>query len=212
LAAIATRRSIAIVSGRDLDDLRERVGLDAIYYAGSHGFRMAGPEGWSREYDDARYFLPELDRAEEELEQRLASIEGVQVERKRYAIAVHFRRAPQELVEDVRRVVEDVRDAGHGLRFSEGRKVFELRPDLPWDKGKAVAWILGALGGDRSSSFPIYMGDDLTDESGFRAVELDGLAIVVRGREGSTFARYALEDPRAVCRFLTTLDEKLGPR
>ncbi len=210
LDELSRRRRVALVSGRDLDDLRDRVGLDGLYYAGSHGFCAAGPGGWREEYGEARRFLPVLDRAEEALERLLHSIRGVQVERKRYAIAVHFRRAREDVVGEVRRVVEEVQRENRELRISGGRKVFELRPDIPWDKGKAVAWILDVLGLGGSSAFPIYIGDDVTDEDAFRAIESSGLGIVVRGRDGRSRARYSLDDPDAVRRFLAKLDEKLG--
>ena len=208
IADLASRRLVAIVSGRDLDDLRERVGLEEVYYAGSHGFRVAEPGGRLQECEGARRYLPALAEAEEELVRELGAIEGVDVERKRYAVAVHYRRAP-ERAQEVHRAVERVQRAHDGLRMAEGRKIEELRPALAWDKGSAVRWLIGAMGCEASRVFPIYIGDDLTDEDAFRAVEEHGLAIVVRGREGPTRARYALGHPDAVREFLARLDAEL---
>lgn len=212
LADLASRRLVAVVSGRDLGDLRQRVGLEDVYCAGSHGFRLAGPGGLRREHAGARGYLPALDEAEARLRSELAGIEGVQVERKRYAVAVHHRRAPESVLGDVRRAVESVQGASAGaLRVDEGRRIFELRPDLDWDKGKAVGWLLSALDLEPPHAVPIYIGDDTTDEDAFRAVEDAGLAIVVHGRTGRTRARYALEDPAAVRAFLARLDAELPP-
>jgi alpha,alpha-trehalase len=211
LAELSSRRPVAIVSGRDLDDLRERVGLESLYYAGSHGFQLAGPGDWSREHGEARSFLPTLDLAEEQLEEALASVEGVQLERKRYAVAVHYRRAPEAAAHDARRITERVQRSCVGTRIGEGRKVLELRPAIDWDKGTALGWLLEALGLAASGSFPIYIGDDVTDEDAFRAVGKNGLAVVVRGRQGKTRASFALEDPAAVREFLARLDQELGP-
>lgn len=209
LAGLAARRRVAIVSGRDLDDLRGLVGLDDVYYAGSHGFRLAGPGGWSRELADARKCLPELDRAEERLRGELAELPGVEIERKRYAVAVHVRRAPEEAVPEVRRALEAVCDGQSGLRIEKGRKVFELRPALPWGKGRALEWILEAMGAGTSPVVPVYIGDDVTDEDAFGAVEGRGVGVVVRGRTGRSRASYALDDPPAVRRFLAALDQRL---
>src|SRR5437667_63887 len=78
---------VAILSGRDLDDVRRRVNIDAIVYAGSHGFDIAGPHGLRRQM--ATEFLPTLDMAEKELHEALDGISGARVERKRFSIAAH---------------------------------------------------------------------------------------------------------------------------
>src|SRR6201993_2101251 len=78
---------VAILSGRDLDDVGRRVNIDSIVYAGSHGFDIAGPRGLRRQM--ALEFLPDLDVVEKELHEALDKIPGVQVERKRFSIAAH---------------------------------------------------------------------------------------------------------------------------
>jgi trehalose-phosphatase len=82
--------------------------------------------------------------------------------------------------------------------------VFELRPDLDWDKGTALRWLLGELAPGRPRPLPVYIGDDLTDEDAFREVH-DGVGIIVRGADHPTLARYALDDPDHVHRFLERL-------
>ena len=56
----------------------------------------------------------------------------------------------------------------------ERQKVFELQPDVDWNKGKAVRWLLDALALDPASTFSIYIGDDVTDEDAFRELQLLG--------------------------------------
>ena len=80
---------VAILSGRDLDDVRRRVNIDSIVYGGSHGFDIAGPRGLRRQM--ATEFLPTLDLAEKELHEALDGISGARVERKRFSIAAHYR-------------------------------------------------------------------------------------------------------------------------
>ncbi len=212
LDQLSRRHWIAIISGRDLEDLRDRVGLPRVFYAGSHGFRLAGPGGFTEEYDDAPRFLPALARAEAMLAEAIGRLPGIQLERKRYALAVHYRRAPADLVPEVRRAVEAAAAALPGLRLTEGRKLFELRPAAPWGKGEAIGRLLAVLGLESDDVFAIFVGDDLTDEEAFRFVQDRGLAIVVRGRTGRTNARYALADSREVDRFLRALARALdGP-
>jgi len=209
LEALSRRRTVAIVSGRDLDDLRGRIALDRVYYAGSHGFRLAGPGGLDREYPEARRFLSALDEAEQTLEEVLADLPGVEVERKRYAIALHHRRASESAAAEVRRAAARVQEGCKALRIGEGRKVLELRPAIDWDKGRAVEWLLETLGLGGGRSFPIYVGDDITDEDAFAVVEEEGYPVVVRGRSGCTRARASLSDPVEVGLFLSRIDEGL---
>src|SRR5713101_3770575 len=89
LRELAARVPVAILSGRDLDDVRRRVDLDGIVYAGSHGFDIAGPRGLRKQV--ATECLPKLDIAEKELHEALDGIPGARVERKHFSIAVHYR-------------------------------------------------------------------------------------------------------------------------
>jgi alpha,alpha-trehalase len=100
--------------------------------------------------------------------------------------------------------VETVAKHHPELRITGGKKIFELRPAVDWDKGQAVVWLLEslALGED---TVPIYIGDDETDEDAFRAVKMRGIGILVAQASQSTEARYGLRDPDEVKGFLTAL-------
>ncbi len=206
---LAGRCTVAIISGRDLDDVRDKVRIESIYYAGSHGFDIAGPRGWRTQNEQGKAFLPVLDQAEAELREPLGSIPGAWVERKKFAIAVHYRQAREEDVPAIEQVVDRVL-AGHPeLRKSGGKKVYELRPQIEWHKGKAVLWLLGVLGLDQTDVLPFYVGDDVTDEDAFRALNSKGIGIVVRDESRQTAARFALQDPEEVRRFLVMLASEL---
>src|SRR5437773_5458867 len=103
LRELAARVPVVILSGRDLDDVRRRVDLDGIVYAGSHGFDIAGPRGLQRQM--ATEFLPKLDHAEKELREALDGISGSRVERKRFSIAAHYRNVEETDVARVKRTV-----------------------------------------------------------------------------------------------------------
>src|ERR1041385_7432342 len=89
LRRLAARVPVAILSGRDLDDVRGRVHVDGIVYAGSHGFDIAGAGGLRRELGAA--YLSVLDTAEAELREALDEIQGAQLERKHFSVAAHYR-------------------------------------------------------------------------------------------------------------------------
>src|SRR5215471_18789674 len=205
LRSLAARVPVAILSGRDLDDVRGRVHVDGIVYAGSHGFDIAGAGGLRRELGAA--YLPVLDAAEAELREALDEIPGAQLERKHFSVAAHYRNVNENDASAVALAVDGVAATHRELRWRDGKKVYELLPRIEWDKGKAVMWLLEALGLERENVRPIYIGDDNTDEDAFRALKKRGVGILVSEQSESTAARYSLRDPAEVERFLRELRE-----
>lgn len=212
LQALSKQCVVAVVSGRDLGDVRERVGIEELFYAGSHGFDIAGPKGLDLENQEGADFLPLLDRAEEMLRDLLEGVPGAHVERKKYSVATHFRNVADENVDRVKEAVERARGEHPELRRSLGKKVIELQPGIDWDKGRAVLWLLDVLKLDRHRAFPLYMGDDVTDEDAFRVLEDRGAGIVVEKESRDTRARYVLQDPEEVRAFLEDWTGRLRGR
>ena len=89
------------------------------------------------------------------------------------------------------------------LKLTEGKKVFEIRPAVAWDKGKAVLCLMDRLD-PQGRATPVYLGDDRTDEDAFRALAGRGLTVCIGGRR-PTAAQYRLPDVAAVWRFLQAL-------
>ncbi|MGH9515012.1 MAG: trehalose-phosphatase [Terriglobales bacterium] len=209
LRALATNVPVAIMSGRELEDVRLRVDIDAIVCGGSHGFDIAGSRGLRRQM--ATEFLPDLDMAEKELREALDGLPGALVERKRFSLAAHYRNVSENDVSKVERAVSEVAARHRELRKIDGKKVYELLPDIDWDKGKAVLWLLETLGLESRSGGvrPVYIGDDTTDEDAFRALEQCGVGIIVSEKPQPTAARYSLKNPLEVERFLRVLTDHL---
>lgn len=209
LGKLSSLCTVSVVSGRDRYDVEQLVDLPGVYYAGSHGFDVRGPEGMHEER--GKEYLPALDEAERRLEDLPEVFQGVHLERKRYALAVHFRTAKEDAETRVRSRVQEVARQIPELRMTGGKKIFELRPALKWDKGTTVLHLLEVLGLDGDEVFSLYVGDDLTDEDAFRALPSGGMGVVVKGERDNrpTAARYALRDPDEVCEFLRFLVEVL---
>ena len=203
LRALAARVPVAIVSGRDRAVVQALVELPELVYVGSHGFDVSGPPGADHlRLEVAAEYLPDLDAAEVALRGRLAGIRGALVERKRMTLAAHYR-----LVAGVHRprvvdAVDAVRAAHPRLRRDAGKAVLELRPDVEWDKGHAVRWLLERVAPD---GIGIYLGDDLTDETAFAALRGRGIGIAVGVTTRDTLAELALDDPEEVGSFLHRL-------
>ncbi|HEX6141186.1 MAG TPA: trehalose-phosphatase [Geminicoccaceae bacterium] len=211
VARLAEVVPTVIVSGRGVETVRRLTGLDQLIFAGSHGFEIGGPEGFEDTLEKGVEALPELDRAEAELEDALAGIDGHRIERKRFSIEAHFRQVAERDRERLETAVDEVAARHPNLRKGTGKKVLRLQPDIEWDKGHAVLHLLGRLGLDGDDVLPVYVGDDVTDEDAFRALAGRGLGVVVRGEtDRETGASYALRDTDEVGRFLDWIGERAG--
>ncbi|MDD4866345.1 MAG: trehalose-phosphatase [Mycobacterium sp.] len=203
LDLVAAACPVAVLSGRDLADIRTRVGTPGLWYAGSHGFELAGPDGTYHQNEAAAAYMPVLEQAAAELCDTLAQIPGVRVEHRRFAVAVHYREVAPGRVGEIVAATHRLGQRA-GLRVTSGRMLVELRPDIDWDKGTALTWIRDRVEAT-GSLMPIYIGDDLTDEDAFDTVRFDGVGIVVRHDEDGdrkTAASFTLQTPDQVREFL----------
>lgn len=209
---------VAIVSGRGLSDVRARVVMPGIYYAGNHGFEIEGPDV-DRVHPAASEARPDLESCIEALVDALSDEPGTEIEDKRWTLSIHYRRAEREGAEARVRAAIDEHCRRPGLRVTEGKKVFEVRPDVEWDKGKATEFLLDVLteesgGGDdgvaRIPGAPrlpaIFVGDDRTDEDAFVVVRDLGGGIVVGDPPPSDTAAVAwLRGPKEVAELIRGL-------
>ncbi len=212
LESLAEVTVVGIISGRDLADVMDMVGTEMIWFSGSHGFDVRSPDGSRQEFEEGAEALPALDAADKTLATALSGIEGAWVERKRFAIAVHHRATPEHLIGDIESEVAAAADEHEALRMTGGKKIFELRPAIDWDKGKAVQWLMDAAGLDPDETLPVFIGDDVTDEDGFTQVRNTGVGIVAGTEDRITAAHDRLDNPEAVRVWLEDLTERLAER
>lgn len=209
LKRLANVCSVAVVSGRDRANVEKLVQLDNLYFAGSHGFDISGPDNMHTEPGGASEAVPALDKAQKTLDEKLQGIEGVLVERKRYAIAVHYRNVPDDQVDKVLQVTEEVIRQHPELKKGPGKKIMELKPNLDWHKGKAVRWLMDKLDLNKPDIIPLYIGDDITDEDAFATLQGEGIGVMVGEHDDKTAAEYRLEDVEEVQAFLETLTQTI---
>ncbi|OHE17147.1 MAG: trehalose-phosphatase [Syntrophobacterales bacterium GWC2_56_13] len=203
----AGRCRIAVISGRSLEDIRRRVGIAGFAYGGNHGLEVEGPEG------KFRYPVPEkamraLDDVRRTVERELSPVPGVFLEDKGLSLTVHFRRVKRgELLIAAHAVSEATRlyRMRGEIVVRPGKEAFEIRPSVTWDKGKTVQWLLEKstiAGGE--PPWPLYVGDDRTDEDAFREIRERGATVFV-GAPRQTEARYYLRNVGEVAEFLGRL-------
>ena len=192
---------VSIVSGRATDDVKGKVKIDGIFYAGSHGFEIVNPDGEVKFNEEAKKIRPIIDEAHKKLKDRLSSIKGALAEHVKYTISAHYRLVADEDFANFEKIVDETIREYPALHKSSGKKVFELKPKIDWHKGKAVEWILGILGsGD--NVLPIYIGDDTTDEDAFRVLKNKGFGILVADPPRDTEAKYVIKNTEEVKKVL----------
>lgn len=180
LAQLAARlRVVGVVSGREVNDLAERVPLPGIWLVGSHGAVIRRPVG-----AETRVTVPTYVRdALASLAIDLTDLPGVRLERKGTAIAFHYRGYEQDthLVATLHARISAATKAA-GLAFGEGRCVVEARaPGI--DKGAALNRIVEEM----DLRTVVVAGDDWTDLDAFRAAHAHptcrGIAIAINSPE-----------------------------
>jgi alpha,alpha-trehalase len=204
----AASMPVVLVSGRDLTDLRDQVQLRELIYAGRHGFDIQGPS-LRLELTDGLDALEELAQAAAELEAELAGIGGAWLERKHFILVVHYRQVAKADVARLTTCVEDIFRRFPRLRRSSGKGIFELRPDIDWDKGRALRWLLSELKLENTDVLPVYLGDDPSDEDAFRALHGLGIGILVADQPRQSLAVYRLGDTRQIIGFLRYLIDRV---
>ncbi len=190
---------VAVVSGRQLADLRPRVGIEGIRYVGNHGLEYT-VDGEREVHPEAEAQMDELREVRDELEDRLAEMEGVHVEDKAVTLTVHYRRARNASAEDVTAVVEDVVAPIEGLKTGSGKMIVEVKPTVDWHKGAIVEWLTDEV---PAAWRTVYVGDDTTDEDAFKVLGADDFGVLVGER--STAADYRVPDQAEVSRLLNWL-------
>ena len=194
--------SVGIVSGRGLADVAAMVNVPELILAGNHGMEIRGP-GLEFLHPEAAALTPALSEILEKLRARLGDLEGVIVEGKGLTLSVHYRLTPEGARSDVFREFESVlaeETYRARVRVTRGKEVLEVRPDVAWDKGRAISKIAEAC---PPGTLPIFFGDDLTDEDGFAAVhELDGVSVFVGPPRQPTKALYRVDSPKEVAQTL----------
>lgn len=180
------RATVAVVSARELVDLRSRVALAGSVYAGDDGIERH-VDGETTVHPVARGFLDSTRRVRTALSDAYRSETGLHVEDRGWSVSVHYRPADvdraSELVDDVTTIVERVEQAEH---VEDGRldvvhedHTVDVRPTIEWDRGVCVETLVDDAPDDY---LPVYLGADDADRPAFRAVERHGGVSVGVGR------------------------------
>jgi|WetSurSiteA1Bulk_404760.scaffolds.fasta_scaffold02715_3 trehalose 6-phosphate phosphatase len=198
---------LIILSGRSLSDIKKRIGIRRLYYGGNHGLDISGP---NLRFTHPKALTSKLDiqYITRKLKKEITNIEGAWLENKKFSVSLHFRSVKKENVMLVKKIFQAVANEfieGKRLNVIKGKKVIELTPNVSWNKGSAVLWILKQL---KDKCMPLYIGDDQTDETAFKALNGSGVTIRV-GKSKNTAANYYLKGHWEVLRLLSDLKKEI---
>lgn len=204
---------LVLVSGRAAEDARRMVAVSRIWILGNHGMERLDPAGHRQVNPAVAPYEGAVTRAAVALSHETASIPGVIVEDKRLTLSVHYRLADGSIVPRLRQHVEHAA-AVEGLRLTEGKKLFELRPPVRVHKGTAILELAHELGVDRRRGSLLYAGDDRTDEDAFELLRADMPAAVTVRVAGeplpggaATHAEFTVSDTEELRQLLEWLAE-----
>jgi len=202
------RYTVGIISGRALGDLKDRVGLEGIVYAGNYGLEIEAP-WFSFRNPAAEESKPLLHDLSQQLSLTLGAIKGAFVENKGFSFSVHYRLVAESQSNEVRSIFERITRTARTrkeIQVTFGKKAYEVRPAIDWDKGKVVDLLFRKKREEKEKVLPLFLGDDLSDEDGFKAVDkYGGIAIFIEEGGGQSGAHYFLRSPNEVDEFLERL-------
>ena len=141
-----------------------------------------------------------IDKVRRNVEKEIANIEGILIEKKKFSFTLHYRMANKADEAFVRKTFYKIMSENtekQSMAILKGKKVLELTPNVSWDKGKAALLIIKRL---KEGCLPLYIGDDVTDETAFKA--LSKAAAITVGISKKTAAQYYLKNQQEILRFL----------
>jgi len=210
LTSLAKRRgriTVAVVSGREIAELQRLLGLsDGLEFVGVHGLEMMRPGGRREVAPGTRECMPDLAKIREWLADNVPKRAGFVIEDKGLAIALHYRKADAALARNIHRAFERfIQLETPTLKAGHGKMVIEAMPRVA-SKGDAVLRLVERTG---ERFFPVYFGDDLSDEDAFAVLRGRGITVLV-GEPHRSVARYRADNPASVVKVLDSIADALG--
>jgi trehalose 6-phosphate phosphatase len=191
---------LAFLSGREISDLKEKVGMEGATFFGNHGMQMESRDNrW--ESVGAMNHRANLSSALADLRKEVGKTEGILFEDKGLTASIHWRLVSEADRLALHVAVATVASKYDDLRLTHGKSVWELRPNVNRDKGTAMRELLENTA--VPSSQAIFLGDDETDEAAFQVLS-EGVTVRV-GKPAGTFARYSATDTSDVAALLSDL-------
>jgi len=203
--AVAPWVRVAVVSGRRVEEVRNLIGIETFSYIGLHGLEVDIPHAERWLYPVSREVIDALQSVRRKCAGSAHGVPGIWLEDKGLTLALHLRLAEKQkagkVVESFLQAVRTRQERGVPLELLRGKEVVEVKPTGA-DKGRAVTRLWKRYG---RGAFPVYVGDDVTDETAFESLREKGMTILIAKSPRRTVADYYLRNPGEVYSFLRRL-------
>jgi trehalose 6-phosphate phosphatase len=197
--------TVAVISRRSLHDLCTLLPIPGLTYVSTHDAECRRSSGEMRFLLPPEAFLSTINRLQSDLLPLVGSIPSLTLERTQYALALHYRLATpaegEQVVQQFQIIVDACKEQGLPLEVLYGKNVIEVRP-VGLNKGRILRSLVAE---SVPPLLPVYVGDDVTDEDAFRAVNTQGISILVADPPPPTTAQYYLHNFDEVLAFLSQL-------
>lgn len=202
LAELCSLTPTAVITGRSLPDIRERLGCEPTFVVGNHG--LEGVPGWENDAAHYAHLCNEwADALTAALQDHVRFDPGIRIESKAYSLSVHYRLA-RDHAKAQQQLTELFSELLPGVRVMPGKCVFNLLPPHAIDKGIALEQLMQLCG----ASGAVYIGDDVTDEDVFQRRQDHVLTIRV-GRDSASAAEFFVNHRLHVFEVLDKLINRL---
>ncbi len=196
---------VAVISGRALKDVEKKVGIKRLIYCGNHGLEIKiRDQVWI--HSEATDLAEHIQTLSQKIRRWLPQFSGTELENKHLSLSLHYRRVRKKsAIKKLESFLKkEMSPYGDHLRVVHGKKLFDVRPKIAWDKGDAILHLIKQLGPSWKACF---IGDDVTDEEAFHTLNQKALSIRV-GPAKNTHAQFLIHNRGYVERFLKLLVQR----
>jgi trehalose-phosphatase len=202
---------IVIITGRSLNQIKSQLPIRGLHFAANHGLIIELAKGTTQIVKEAKKIKSQVKKIKNEVKGLFSKQENIFIEDKTYSLAFHYRAAPKEKVPSLKNKFIKIvsKNDDNSIDLIEGDNVIEARPK-GWNKANAVKFFLNSFNHD-TVLYPIYIGDDTTDEDAFQFFNDEGLTIYVKNDSSlQSYASYWVKNPSEVLQFLKVLEHSIS--
>ncbi|XP_058453158.1 uncharacterized protein LOC131431452 [Malaya genurostris] len=200
---------VAVISGRDVDGVKQKIGIENMIYSGNHGLEVLYPNGTRHNQGISKELADNFTKMVDQLTTELAH-DGAWVENKKVTITFHYRQVDPALVPDMQAKAKRIIES-YGYKANIAHACIEGKPPIMWNKGFAAEYILKANFDENwRNRKVIFAGDDTTDEDVMKTIKGTGRSFrVSKNPNIETHADFVIPSVQSVYHLLKWLEKKV---